>query len=616
MFERISFSGIINWRLTLIREVLSMRQSIKFLLKAAGIACFTLGLLLANNSIMAQQNISRIAVAPFSIQAPPDLAYLQKAVQNLLVSRVNVPGKIDSVPVNVAPSGLTPGSSLSPEEARKIANTTGTSHLIVGTITAIGESVSIDAWLYNLSSGGAPKKFSAQGATLGQVIPQVDQMAKEISGSFGVAPVAAAPAATSQPSQATTTAAPAQTQQAAQSRVMEVLANPLLEEQRISYLNPNFIELTPEESLQNLGVWRSQTISEGIVGMDVGDLDGDGIPEIVTVSYKKLSVYKRVGTALKLIASREAEKSERFVWCSVIDLNGDKRAEIVVTAMAQKNVTAGGYTESMTSVPTGYETPSSTVFSLQGTALQPVATKIPFFLNTFTTAGGDKILIGQRQATEKGFAPGIHEMRLQGQRLEPLQEIHLPSKCNVFNCAEVDIDGDGKPEYAIILPDNRMILTRANGSVIWKSRHRFGATTNYILGKAEDLRYNQQDYYYIPPPILVTDLNKDGKKEIVVNRSPEYSRLLPAGFKYYEAGQVVSLSWDQIGLIENWATRELSGMVTSIRIADTNNDGIPELVVSVVLGKELLQVWKSESVIFAYDLNVDKKPKEKAKESR
>jgi hypothetical protein len=616
MFERISFSGIINWRLTLIREVLSMRQSIKFLLKAAGIACFTLGLLLANNSMMAQQNISRIAIAPFSIQAPPDLAYLQKAVQNLLVSRVNVPGKIESVPVNVAPSGLTPGSSLSPEEARKISNTTGTSHLIVGTITAIGEAVSIDACLYDLSSAGAPKKFSAQGATLSQVIPQVDQMAKEISGSLGVAPVAAAPAATFQPSQATTTAAPAQTQQAAQSRVMEVLANPLLEEQRISYLNPNFIELTPEESLQNLGVWRSQTISEGIVGMDVGDIDGDGIPEIVTVSYKKLNVYKRVGTALKLIASREAEKSERFVWCSVIDLNGDKRAEIVVTAMAQKNITTGGYTESITRVPTGYETPSSTVFSLQGTALQPIATKIPFFLNTFTTSGGDKILIGQRQATEKGFAPGIYEMRLQGQRLEPLQEIHLPSKCNVFNCAEVDIDGDGKPEYAIILPDNRMILTRANGSVIWKSRHRFGATTNYILGKAEDLRYNQQDYYYIPPPILVTDLNKYGKKEIVVNRSPEYSRLLPAGFKYYEAGQVVSLSWDQIGLIENWATRELSGMVTSIRIADTNNDGIPELVVSVVLGKELLQVWKSESVIFAYDLNVDKKPKEKAKESR
>ncbi|MEJ5299640.1 MAG: VCBS repeat-containing protein [Thermodesulforhabdaceae bacterium] len=596
------------------RKPIKLLSTFSFIFAIIGILFFGWGTwtVSENNLAAAQQSSSRIAVAPFSIQAPPDLAYLQKGVQNLLVSRVNVPGKIDTIPINSTPSGLTPGASLNPEETKKISSTVGGTHLIVGTITAIGESVSIDAWLYDLLSGGAPKKFSVQGGTISQVIPQVDQMAKEIGSALGATPVA-----TTTPTQLSQApVATAQPQQGAQSRVMEVLANPLLEEQKISYLNPNFIEITPEESLQNLGVWRSQTISEGIVGMDVGDVDGDGIPEIVTLSYKKLSVYKRIGTALKLIATYEADKLQRLVWCSVIDLNGDKRAEIVVTAMVQKNVTSGGYMESMTGVATGHEIPSSVIFSLQGTTLQPIATKIPFFLNTFTTATGEKILIGQRQATEKGFAPNIHEMRLQGQKLEPLQEIHLPSKCNVFNCAEFDADGDSKPEYVIILPDNRMILTRANGSVMWKSRHRFGATTNYILGKAEDLRYNQQDYYYIPPPMLVTDLNKDNQKEIVVNRSPEYSRLLPAGFKYYEAGQVVSLSWDQIGLIENWATRELSGMVTSLRIADTNNDGTPELVVSVVLGKELLQVWKSESVIFAYDLNVDRKVKNKAKESR
>lgn len=559
----------------------------------------------------AQKDAVKIAVAPFSIQAPPDLNYIQKGVQNLLVSRISVPGKIDTMPVATVPSGITPGSSLSPEEAKKIATAVGANYLIVGNITAMGESVSIDAWLYNLTSGGVPQKFYAQGVTLSQVIPQVDQMAKQISGSLGVSAPLSTPSPVVQQAKPVAQAQPPEQQQA-QSKVMEVLATPLLEDQRISYLNPNFIEITPEEALQNVGVWRSQTLSEGVVGMDVGDVDGDGIPEIVTVSPKKLSVYKRSGTAMKLIASHEAEKLYRFVWCSVIDLNGDKRAEIVVTAMYMQNVSVGGYTEKMGQEGiTGSEVPSSIIFSFQGTSLQPIVKNIPFFLNTVTLATGDRILIGQRQATDKGFAPGIYEMRLQGHRLEPAQELIVPSRCNVFNFAQVDIDNDGKPEYAIILPDNRMIVTRSDGSVMWKSRHRFGATTNYILGKAEDLRYNQQDYYYIPTPILVTDLNKDGTKEIVTNRSPEYSRLLPAGFKYYEAGQVVSLSWDQMGLIENWATRELSGMVTSVRIADTNGDGVQELLVSVVLGKELLQIWKTESVIFAYDLNVDKKTKGK-----
>jgi hypothetical protein len=71
-----------------------------------------------------------------------------------------------------------------------------------------------------------------------------------------------------------------------------------------------------------------------------------------------------------------------------------------------------------------------------------------------------------------------------------------------------------------------------------------------------------------------------------------------------------------MGLIENWTTRELSGMVTSVRIADTNGDGVQELLVSVVLGKELLQIWKTESVIFAYDLNVEKKARDKSKEAK
>ncbi|MCX7823164.1 MAG: VCBS repeat-containing protein [Syntrophobacterales bacterium] len=571
------------------------------------ILCLILGVVSVNNLAFAQKNITRIAISQFSIQAPPDLNYLQKGIQNLLMSRISVPGKIDTIASNIPVTGFSPGISIKPEDAKKIASTLGANHLIAGTITAIGESVSIDAWLYNLTSGEEPKKFSAQGITLSQVIPQVDLMAKEIITSLGVSQT---------PEVTPSTVQKTPQQQTGQSRVMEVLANPLLEDQRISYLNPNFLEITPEESFQNMGVWRSQTIPEGIIGMDVGDVDGDGIQEIVTISPKKLSIFKRAGTAMKLVGAYEAGKLERFIWCSLIDLNGDGRSEIALTVMQQQNAPIGGYTEQMTRVATGSEIPSSIVLSLQGSSLQAIAKNIPFFINTFTTATGDKILIGQRQAPEKGFLKGIYEMRLKGSKLEPIQELQLPSKCNVFNCAVVDIDNDGVLEYVIILPDNRMLLTKANGSVMWKSRHRFGATTNYVLGKEEDPRYNQQDYYYVPTPILVTDLNKDGKKEIVTNRSPEYSRLLPAGFKYYEAGQIVSLSWDQIGLIENWTTRDLSGMVTSVRIADTNGDKIPELVVSVVMGKELLQIWKTESVILAYDLNMDKKTSNKVTEAR
>ena len=74
--------------------------------------------------------------------------------------------------------------------------------------------------------------------------------------------------------------------------------------------------------------------------------------------------------------------------------------------------------------------------------------------------------------------------------------------------------------------------------------------------------------------------------------------------QYWDRGEIVSLSWDQASLVENWKTKELSGMTTSLRVADLSNDGTPELVVSLVLAKDFLKLWESKSTILSYDLNV------------
>ena len=45
-------------------------------------------------------------------------------------------------------------------------------------------------------------------------------------------------------------------------------------------------------------------------------------------------------------------------------------------------------------------------------------------------------------------------------------------------------------------------------------------------------------------------------------------------------------------------------MVTSIHIADLNNDGKSALVASLVLATDYLKFWQSKSTIFSYDLNI------------
>lgn len=548
------------------------------------------------------QSAKSIAVSPFVMQAPQDMAYLQKGIQNLLVSRLTLPGKTSAIPLdNIVKLPVNQGMELTNTTLSELKSQLGTDYLLVGSITAIGRSVSIDGWLYDLNQGGPPQKYTAQGLNLDDVIPQINLMASNITSAVSglSAPESQNIAATGQGSTPPQKAATA----------LDVLVNPLLEGQNISYLNPNFIEITPEEVLKNLGVWRSQTIREGLVGMDVGDLNGDGKQEIAAVSYDQIYVFVRQGAGLKTVATNRASKMERFIWCTTKDLDGDGRDEILVSAMKKKNITSGGMEESMSSALSEYNIPSSIVLKWDGRNLIRLEENIPYLLNVLNL-NGEKILMGQRIAPQGGFDDKIYEMNWQNNKLIATRVLDFPTKyCNVFNFTVADVDSNGSNEYVVILPDNRLAILKSNGQILWKSRHRFGATTNYLLGKISDARYNAIDYYYIPTPILVTDLNGDGIKEIVANRSPDYSRLLPAGFKYYESGQVVSLSWDQVGLIENWTTRELSGMVTSIRIADTDSNGIPELLVSVVLGKELTALWKTESVVFAYDLNLKKAKK-------
>jgi len=111
--------------------------------------------------------------------------------------------------------------------------------------------------------------------------------------------------------------------------------------------------------------------------------------------------------------------------------------------------------------------------------------------------------------------------------------------------------------------------------------------------------------YSIPSNIVITDLNKDNMPEVVVNRSLDVlSQFLPEGLKHYDSGEIVSMSWDQLGMVENWKTRQINGMVTNIRIGDFNHDGNAELVASLVMARDLLKLWDSKSTIFSYDLNI------------
>ncbi len=545
---------------------------------------------------------AKVAVLPFSMHTPADLAYLQNGVRDMLTSRLAWQGKVDVIDRSMTEQALshTNKSDISLADAVKVGSSLRADYVLFGSITALGQSISIDAKMAPVGAGGEPISLSTQ-AKMDDVIPQINRFAQQINQKVFSRPGEQSPDTAASEAEAVATRNP------------ELLvAGSLVANDKISYLNPNFIEVTAESSLRQSGLWRSQTFQGPIIGMDVGDFDGDGRKELVALSYDKVTIYRKENQGLKLVATYNGTKVDHFLWVCVADPAREGKDKIYVSNLRKQNATRPAQTESQKGDMGFTEGLSSFVLSLEGNKLQIVAEKIPFFLNTVYLGKRGKVLVGQEKAApaEGTFKGGIYEMALRGRDLSPTSPVNVPDACNVFNFARVDINNDNMEETVLINENNHLQVLNAAGDQLQRSGDVFCATTNSFEGKVEDRRFNQVENFAIPSPIVVTDVNKDGIPEIVLNRNTtKLDKWLPDTMKVWDKGEIVSMSWDQMGLVENWKTREISGMVTAVRVADLNNDGTQQLVASLVLAKDLLKVYDSKSSIFSYSLNVNQPPK-------
>jgi TolB-like protein len=547
--------------------------------------------------------VKKVAILPFTMHVPADLAYLQAGVRDMLTSRLAWQGKVEVINKSSTDQAMRGAKSeISADEAVRIGKSLHADYVLFGSLTALGKSVSIDARMAPAAANGEPLHLYTQTKDLDEVIPKVNQFAQEINHKlFGRADEK--------------TAASSAENESAMTRNPELLvAGAMGSGDKSSYLNPNFIELMPEGALRQPGLWRSQTFQGAVLGMDLGDLDGDGKKEMVTITARTVTVFKRVAHALQPVATLNGTGLDHFIWVTVVDTKRSGKAEIYVTNLRSLNNVGAADLESPNGAGGFQKELSSFALTLENGKLKTICKGIPYFLNGITLRDRGKVLIGQRKGalTQGPFDGQIHEMQIRGNTLAQTAAVNVPKECNVFNFARVDLDNDHINNVVYIDKENHLVVASSTGDVVWKSKKVFGATTNSFEGRVQDRRVNDVDLYSIPPAILVTDLNKDGIPEIIVTRSTDIlSRFLPAGAKFYDKGEIVSLSWDQLGMVENWKTREIGGMVTSIRVAEPDDGGQPQLLASLVLAKDFMKLWESKSTIFGYDLNTTTAPETK-----
>ena len=152
-------------------------------------------------------------------------------------------------------------------------------------------------------------------------------------------------------------------------------------------------------------------------------------------------------------------------------------------------------------------------------------------------------------------------------------------------------------------PLTKVAIVGGSNEFIWKSEGVFGGSNTTIESTKSRNVDTDEPYYYINLRILTYDTNKDGKREIIVVKNLSSANRLLQRVKLFTSAEVYDLEWDGMGIVENWRTKNISGYVADYQFRDIDNDGENEVVLALVLS--VGGTIRDRSVVVAYKLNIE-----------
>ncbi|EFL49263.1 conserved hypothetical protein [Solidesulfovibrio fructosivorans JJ]] len=502
------------------------------------------------------------AVAPFAVHGPEKYQYLSQGAQSMLESRMNWPGHLAPMDKSKVGSRLAkaPGSEA---EAKKTLADIGADYLAYGSITVSGEQASVDIMVIGQNGQKWPKNFTTK---MGDLIPAMERTAQSLNNEIFQRPAAKGDAAVNQMNP-------------------NFVVNQTNQNQKV-YLNPNFRYAGPADSP---GVWRSQSMPFVSRGIAIDNLSGTGKNEVAILGDHSVQVFAYKDRQLLPVAKYEVPPNIKLLKISTLDINGDGKAEIIVSSRYFKD-------------------PRSFILQLDGNHLKELYKDIKLYLNVATVPPDfSRQLVGSKGDPKDLFVQGVHNVIFSGGQPALSTRLNLPSKANPFNFVYLP----EKSGYKVILNDDKdhLVVYTAKGE-------RVAATEDQYCGSAIGLEYDSLmapmekpksdylwTYYYIPLPMLVTNLDKGDRFELLVSKNISLAAQFFETFRTFSQGEIHSLYWDGVGMSLLWKTRRIKGTITGYALADIDNDGQKELVVCINTWPGATGVYARRTIVLAYKLD-------------
>jgi len=491
--------------------------------------------------------IYKVAILPFLIHSQENLDYLREGVYDILASRITVEGRIEIIERSVMERALQEERPMRLDEtaAQKIGTRLGADYIILGSLTKIGDYISLDARLISLSEEKPPLGVYTQHKGIDDVMVKIGDFAQDIGNKIlGRRAMAGQPGESKHP----------------------YLTQP-----------GRAIERTRSEES---GFRRSQTFTFEIKGLDIGDVDGDKKNEMVIIDDHNLYILKYDGDKLNLFQKIEHGNEHRFLSLDVADVNRNGAAEIIVTSVVESKL-------------------RSFILEYEEGRFKKVVENADWYFRVLEHPKDGAILLGQRMGnviteSDNAFSGPIYRFVWKKNSFVKGPDMHFPRKTKPFGLAVGDVRSGRGLDLINIDDFGRLTMTaldkdKKDKKSSWTSGENYGGTIIFYddyakkkLWETTKLPASTNWRVYIPGRVLIKDLDGDGLNEVIVNKNISSTTDWVDKIRRFTKGEIYSLVWDNGTLTTNWKTKEIGGCISDFQIKDIDNDGEEELVVATI----------------------------------
>jgi TolB-like protein len=429
-------------------------------------------LLLATGSLWAKDKYT-VTVLPFTLNSSENIDYIKQGIEEMLSSRIAVPDKISVTSKNVVLEGLKKSKIkvITTNDVYNLGKKLNSDYVVWGSITKIGNSISIDGKLVDIVNAKSDIGIFAQSQSLDEVIPKINDFSQNIvQHILGTTPQSSAPLVTA-PIPAATPQVPSGLSR--ESQIIAKMKSGGKKGTLTSVINSEFINAP--EPLNRKEFWMSQTIPTEFKGMDIGDVNGDGLNEVVAIDKHNVYIYQKAGNELKLLEKIPGKSYDNYIAVDVADINKDGKKQIFVTSLNDTLL-------------------DSFVLEFKDGKYVKIASDIRWFLRVIDTPSGIPLLLGQDYGNDKPFNTPIYEIVWRDGKYVPDQKMKIPLGLSIYGLT-IDNLGIGVGEkifaldelnYLYIIDKTDTPLSRlssfgfSSDKLIWRSDDIYGGSNNYF----------------------------------------------------------------------------------------------------------------------------------------